>query len=148
MADIRHHVGISAPIGEVYAAVATRAGLSGWWTRDVEGEDRPGGRLAFGFGGPRPAAVMEVSELVPPSLVRWRCVEGPDEWQDTDLSFELRDGGGETHLLFTHAGWRDAGPFLHHCSTKWAYFLLGLKSGFEGGAATPWPDDMPIRSWG
>ena len=37
---------------------------------------------------------------------------------------------------------------MGHCSTKWAYFLLGLKAGLEGGKATPWPDDMPISSWG
>jgi hypothetical protein len=37
---------------------------------------------------------------------------------------------------------------MHHCSTKWAYFLLGLKAGLEGGAATPYPDDMKISSWG
>ncbi|HLI15382.1 MAG TPA: SRPBCC domain-containing protein [Acidimicrobiales bacterium] len=148
MHAIRHHVGVNAPIGEVYAAFASRAGLAGWWTRDVRGEEHPGGRLAFGFGGPEPAAVMEVAELDPPSLVRWRCVEGPDEWRGTSLSFELTNDGAETAVLFTHDGWRDAGVFLHHCSTKWAYFLLGLKSGFEGGAATPWPDDAPVSRWG
>ena len=37
---------------------------------------------------------------------------------------------------------------MHHCSTKWAYFLLGLKSGLEGGAATPYPGDMAISTWG
>jgi hypothetical protein len=52
----------------------------------------------------------------------------------------------ETILLFTHAGWREPSEFMHHCSTKWAYFLLGLKRSFEGGMATPYPDDMAISS--
>ncbi len=37
MADIRHRVGIAAPRERVYRALATREGLSGWWTRDVRG---------------------------------------------------------------------------------------------------------------
>jgi len=42
----------------------------------------------------------------------------------------------------------DAVPFEAHCSTKWAYFLLGLKSLLEGGQATPYPGDLKISSWG
>jgi hypothetical protein len=37
MFDIRHRVGITAPAGRVYHALATTDGLSGWWTRDVTG---------------------------------------------------------------------------------------------------------------
>jgi hypothetical protein len=36
---------------------------------------------------------------------------------------------------------------LHHCSTKWAYHLLGLKAGLEGGTATGYPEDMKISRW-
>ena len=59
-----------------------------------------------------------------------------------------RSPTGETVLLFTHADWREPVEFMHHCSTKWAYFLLGLKAGFEGGSATPYPGDMAISRWG
>ena len=45
MADIRHRVDIAAPRERVYQALATREGLSGWWTRDVWGEAEPGGEL-------------------------------------------------------------------------------------------------------
>jgi uncharacterized protein YndB with AHSA1/START domain len=148
MPDIRHRVGIAAPIGEVYDALATRAGLAAWWTRDTRGESRSGGRLAFYFGGPDAAAIMGIEELTPSSAVRWRCLEGPDEWRDTTLSFELKASGTETALLFTHGAWREPVEFMHHCSTKWGYFLLGLKAGLEGGKATPWPDDRPISNWG
>ncbi len=148
MPDIRHRVGINAPVTEVFDAVATREGVARWWTRDVDGESRPGGTLAFRFGGPEPAAVMEVAELSPPTRVRWRCVEGPDEWKDTILTFDVKPSGKETALVFTQAGWGQPVEFMHHCSTKWGYFLLGLKAGLEGGKATPWPDDTPISNWG
>jgi len=148
MPDIRHRVGITAPADQVFDAVATRDGLTGWWTTDVSGGTRPGDELEFRFGGPDAAARMEVLEVVDPSLVRWRCVDGPDDWRNTTLSFEIEPDGDQTAVLFTHADWREPSPFLHHCSTKWAQFLLGMKSGLEGGEATPWPTDEPIDSWG
>jgi uncharacterized protein YndB with AHSA1/START domain len=147
MADIRHRVGIDAPIDQVYEALTTTEGLAAWWTRHVEGESVPGGRVAFYFGGPDAAAVMEVTELTPPTRVRWRCVEGPAEWLDTTIDFELAQHGDETVVLFTHGGWREPVEFMHHCSTRWAYFLIGLRAGLGGGKATPWPDDDKISSW-
>ena len=83
-----------------------------------------------------------------PVDVVWRCVGGPDEWKETTITFDLHANGGETVVLFTHAGWREPVEFMHHCSTRWAYFLSGMKRGLEGGTATPWPEDDPIDSWG
>src|SRR5579863_3730328 len=57
MNDIRHRVGVAAPAGKVYQALATRDGLSEWWTRDVRGESAAGHKLEFFFGGTEPAAV-------------------------------------------------------------------------------------------
>jgi uncharacterized protein YndB with AHSA1/START domain len=72
MADIRHRVGIAAPPARVYEALTTTEGLSGWWTRIVEGDPTPGGTLRFFFGQPAPSAVMEVTESVPGGRVEWR----------------------------------------------------------------------------
>ena len=148
MPDIRHRIGVEAPIEEVYRGVATRDGLSGWWTRDVTGESEVGSTLAFSFGGPEPAAIMEVTELTPPRRVRWLCAEGPDEWKGTTLAYELKEEDGQTIVLFTHAGWHQPSEFLHHCSTRWAYFLMSLRAGLGGGKATPWPEDEQIDNWG
>ena len=148
MADIRHRVGIAAAPARVYAALATREGLAGWWTKRVEGDARPGGALRFYFGGPEPGATMEVVALEPTAHVEWRCIGGPEEWVGTTLSFDLNNEGGETALVFTNAHWREPVEFMLHCSTKWAVFLLGLKAGLEGGACTPYPDDPRISSWG
>jgi uncharacterized protein YndB with AHSA1/START domain len=148
MADIRHRVGISAAPERVYEAVATRDGLAGWWTRTVEGNAGVGGRLRFYFGGSEPSGTMEVLELKPNEHVAWRCVQGPDEWLETRISFDITQCDGETALLFTHASWNEPVEFMHHCSTKWAYFLLGLKAGLEGGRPTPYPEDERISAWG
>ncbi len=148
MADIRHRVGIAAPQAHVYETLTTTTGLSGWWTRDVDGDPSPGGTLRFYFGSPEPSIVMEVAELTPAHHVGWRCVQGAGDWVGTNLTFDLRPSGDETVLMFTHADWREPVEFMHHCSTKWAYFLLGLKAGLEDGTATPFPDDQHIDSWG
>ena len=149
MADIRHRVGIAAPIAKVYEALTTTEGLADWWTKEVKGQSSPGSELEFYFGNPDRGAVMEVSDLAPPSRVVWRCVRGPEEWIGTKLTFELSDdGAGETVVMFTHADWREPVPFMHHCSTKWAVHLIGLKRGLEGGAASPYPEDRSISSWG
>jgi len=148
MPDIRHRVGISAPADEVYKALATREGVASWWTNDVEGDSQPGGTLAFNFGFPEPWVAMEIVDLVSPTLVRWRCVKGPEEWIDTTITYELKDAGDETVVLFTHAGWPEPVEFMHHCSTKWGYFLLGLKTELEGGLSNAYPRDMAISGWG
>ena len=144
MADIRHRVGIAAPQHRVYEMVSTKEGLAEFWTR-VEGESKAGGKLSFFFDRPEPAVVMEVTELSPDDRVQWRCVEGVPEWVGTTITFDVKDGGGETVVLFTHADYPQT-ELMHHSSTKWATFLIGLRSGLEGGAFTAFPDDTRISS--
>jgi uncharacterized protein YndB with AHSA1/START domain len=149
MASIRHRVGIAAPAAGVYEALATKEGLSGWWTRDVDGDPNCGGKLQFFFGRPEPSAVMEVVDLTPNEHVRWNCVEGPVEWVGTHLTFDLKpsESAGETVVVFAHADWREPVEFMHHCSTKWGQLLLGLKTWLEGGASSAYPKGMRISSW-
>ena len=143
MPDIRHRVAVSAPLERVYQEVATTKGISEWWTRDgVRGESTEGSKIEFYFGSPEPAAVMEVTRLDPEGQVHWHCIEGADEWVGTRLSFDLTRQDDGTVVLFTHAGWRDPSEFMAHCSARWAYFLLSLKSLMETGKGTPFPDDL------
>jgi uncharacterized protein YndB with AHSA1/START domain len=146
MPDIRHRVGIAAPQDRVYELLVTKEGLAEFWTTHVEGDCEVGGTLNFFFASPEPAAVMEVVELSPHDRVRWRCVGGVPEWAGTTVTFELKESGGETVLLFTHADWREPVEFMHHCNTKWATVLLGLKSGLEGSAFTSFPDDTRVST--
>ncbi len=143
MPDIRHRVVVSAPLKSVYEAVATTTGLSEWWTRDgVRGQSSEGSKVEFYFGSPEPAAVMEVTRLDPGGHVSWSCIEGADEWVGTTLSFQLSQKDDETVILFTHGGWRTPSEFMAHCSARWAYFLLSLKSLVETGKGTPFPEDL------
>jgi len=149
MADIGHRVEIAAPQEQVYRELTTKDGFARWWTRDVTGEEGAGGKLEFYFGASEPAATFEVTEQLPYRHVVLRCVQGPEEWVGTDLNFRLSPGvDGATVVLFSHEGWREPTEGMYHCSTKWGYYLLGLKGGLEGRQYTPYPDDMKISTWG
>jgi uncharacterized protein YndB with AHSA1/START domain len=147
MAEIRHRVGVHAPPSTVYEQFATTEGLTQWWTQDVRGSAAVGEKVGFHFGGPDRYMVMEVVEHRPDERVAWRCIEGPEEWVGTDITFDVRAGDGETLVLFTHAGWQEPVEFLHHCSTKWASYLVGMKHGLETGRSRAYPDDEKMSNW-
>jgi uncharacterized protein YndB with AHSA1/START domain len=148
---IRHRVGIDAPAGDVYQAIATAEGGRRWWTEtvEVEGGEGVGGALTYVFGSPERSATMAPTELSPGRKVVWTCTAGPAEWIGTTIAFELQgdETGHETVVLFTHDGWREPVEFMHHCTTAWGYFLLSLKHDLEGGKGSPFPRNEKISGW-
>ena len=143
MNDILHRVGIIASQEDVHTALTTIDGLSGWWTEETSGE--PDGVIAFRFlpGG----FDMRVADLDPGRSVRWDVIDGPEEWVGTTVEWDLREEGDYTIVLFKHAGWREPVEFMHHCSTKWASYLLSLKQLVETGTGAPSPRDLQISDW-
>jgi hypothetical protein len=146
MPDILHKVGVkSSSLNDVYKALATIEGLSAWWTPTTSGESKIGGVIQFRFGAN--GFDMKVLELQPARRVLWQVVTGPDEWVGTKISFDLRQEGDWTIVLFKHEGWKEPVEFMHHCSTKWGVFLLSLKSVLETGKGAPWPNEIKLDSW-
>lgn len=149
MPNIVHRVGIeNTSIEKVYESIATARGISSWWTKKVNGTSKEGNVLEFRFGEGGPDFM--VIKLQPNSRVEWKCVVGPDEWIDTHIEFELSKLEDEIILVFKHSGWREEVEFMHHCSTQWAYFLIGLKDHLAGtGKGRPFgsPEFEPISSW-
>ena len=145
MPDILHRVGIKSPLDQVNQALTTLEGLSGWWTNDTHGDCTVGGVIQFRFGAG--GFDMKVLELHPGQCVLWQVIAGPGEWIGTRISWELRPEDDYTIVLFKHMGWREPVEFMHHCSTKWAVFLLSLKSLLETGKGAPHPRDVKIDNW-
>jgi hypothetical protein len=144
--DSLHKIGIKGSTQKhVYGALTTIEGLSGWWTSDTQGDSKVGGVLQFQFhaGG----FDMKVLALRPDTHVRWEVVDGPGEWIGTQVSFDIQQQGDWTIVLFKHQGWKEPVEFMHHCSTKWAVFLLSLKSLLETGKGSPHPNDLKLDSW-
>ena len=139
MPDILHRVGVNAKPERVYEALTTIEGLRGWWVSGTKGDAKPGGTIDFGF------CTMKVIEAVPGKRVHWRCVSGPPEWVGTEVTFDLAWKDGQTFILFTHANWKEPVEFMHHCSTKWATFLLSLRDQLEKSDGHPAPHDVKIH---
>jgi uncharacterized protein YndB with AHSA1/START domain len=143
MVDILHRVGIQgASPQQVYDALTTVDGLSGWWTADTSGSAETGGVLQFRF--PPGGFDMKVLEQVPGEHLRWLVVDGPAEWIGTTVDWQLRADGDFTIVMFKHEGWKEPVEFMHHCSTKWATYLMSLKDLIEDGHGRPSPDDVHI----
>jgi uncharacterized protein YndB with AHSA1/START domain len=139
MPDILHRVGINAPVEKVYAALTTIEGLQHWWVVATAGSAKLGRVIDFGFCG------MKVVASKPGKLVHWKCVRGPEEWIDTEVSFELKWEEEQTFVIFKHAHWQEPVEFMHHCSTKWATFLLSLRDWLERSEGRPAPYDVKIH---
>ncbi len=139
MPDILHRVGIAAPAARVFESLATIDGLRGWWVSDTRGDPKKGGTIDFGF------CRMRVVDAVPGRRVHWRCVQGPDEWVGTEVTFDLAWKEDQTFVMFKHAAWKEPVEFMHHCSTKWATFLLSLRDSVEKGRGSPAPKDVKIH---
>jgi uncharacterized protein YndB with AHSA1/START domain len=147
MVDILHRIGFKDTTPEaVFAALTTPADLAAWWTRDTQGDGGPGGTLAFRFGEAG-GFDMKVLDATPGERVLWEVVDGPEEWIGTQVRFDLRQVGDFTILLFAHEGWREPVEFMHHCSTRWALFLMSLKELVETGTGAPYPDLVDISDW-
>ena len=151
MVDIIHRIGIKAPATKVYKAISTIEGLANWWTDEVEGDEKTGGKIKFTFrsetGDIKGQMSMQVQELNPQKNVRWRCTDGPDEWIGTEVTFDLSQQDDQIIIIFGHRNWREAVEFTAHCSMKWAVFLLSLREYVETGKGKPSPRDLKIDNW-
>jgi uncharacterized protein YndB with AHSA1/START domain len=148
--DILHRVGIKSTPDAVYRALTTRDGLAAWWTDRTEGEGALGGLFTFRFvDGEREIGGFDIRVLAlqPGRQVLWQVVGGPDEWIGTRIRWDIRQEGDYAIVLFRHEDWREAVEFMHHCSTKWAIFLMSLKALVETGAGQPNPADVKIDDW-
>ena len=137
MKQIIHAVYIHAPSSGVFQALTTTKGLSGWWTKQVEGKERPGGIIRFTFTGDFHPHMKQIS-LDAGRSVRWRCVDGHANWQDNTFSFFLADRDGETLLMFAQDYARELSDEVYGTyNFNWGYYLNSLKLFCETGIGTP-----------
>ena len=125
MLNILHRVGIAAAPSRVFEALTTTDGISGWWA-EAHGDASQGG--GFDFRGGRLNVVQADA-----GLVKWRYSGPFQDWADTEIVFRIKPHDDQTVVLFSHEGWREPNEIMHHCSTKWAMYLLSLKDLVEKG---------------
>ena len=97
---------------------------------------------------PSAASTWRSSSSSRPSASAGEVVDGPEEWIGTDdRASSCAQDDEYTIVLFRHEGWREPVEFMHHCSTKWATFLMSLKKHVETGQGEPAPRDVQISNW-
>ncbi len=137
MKEIIHALHVHAPPADVYGALTTEEGVTGWWTTEASLEEGEGGVIAFTFHGdfhPR----MEQTALEPGRLVKWRCVGGHENWADNAFSFALEESDGETRLTFRQHYARELPDQVYGTyNYNWGYYLGSLKKLCETGEGTP-----------
>lgn len=101
-----------------------------WWWAGIEGRaDEIGAESVFD-SAPDHVWRFRVTELVPATKVVWRVfdsdmnfVQDRDEWNDTEITFELSETDGATHVRFTHVGLTPALECFDGCSAGWTGYL-------------------------
>lgn len=141
MKNITHCVGAKSSKEDILRALTTIDGLAGWWTSTTSGSSELNGILEFRFGESGPDfKVIKIEN----SIIEWECIVGPEEWIKTKIRFEIIESDDENTIFFSHRGWKEESPFHHHCSMKWAIFMLSLKQYLEEGEGRPFPNDIQI----
>lgn len=137
MKKILHTVDIDASPEEVYDAISTRSGLSGWWTTTVEAEEEVGGIIDFTFGATFNPD-MEITALESPKQVAWKCVGGHEPWQDNTFRFEIEPRGGGSILFFTQVYAQELSDEEYgRYNFNWGYYLESLRRLVQTGEGRP-----------
>ncbi|MEO6610291.1 MAG: SRPBCC domain-containing protein, partial [Aestuariivirga sp.] len=96
---------------------------------------------------PYHVSTQTITELVPDKKVVWKIskshlnfVEKGDEWDGTEVIFEIAKKGSKTELLVTHSGLVPDFQCFKDCSAGWNYYLReSLKPFIETGEGQPDP---------
>lgn len=137
MAQLKHQIPINAPPERVYAALATSAGLKGWWTADTKADEKVGGKAEFGFDKRGMVFRMTIDKLEPGKTVVWNCHGDHPEWEGTTLTWNIAREDSGTTLRFTHSGWKSASDFCATCNSSWGELMHRLKAYAESGRTDP-----------
>ena len=109
---INHQVGLKASPDEVYKASTETEKLAQWWTTDTRGNGaRVGDTLEFRFSGSCQRFIVQ--ELEPGKRVVWKSPkgQGTEEWEETEVSFDLSTDEKQAFIQFRHSGWGESTDF-------------------------------------
>lgn len=138
MPNIHHKLKIGASAQEIYNAITTEEGLSGWWTTNTIAKPELNSTARFTFESTY-FKEMKITGLTPLKSVKWLCINGYESWVGTTISFEIQPGDNGCVLSFQHNGWKEYSEGFAVCTYDWAMFLRSLKLLCETGKGLPWP---------
>ena len=127
---------------QVFAAINN---VRGWWSGEIDGRtDKLGAEFKYRYKDLH-KTTQKITELVPGKKVVWHVVEShinfvkdKNEWNGTDIVFEIAKKGGETELRFTQVGLVPAFECYGDCSGAWGFYINdSLRSLITTGKGQP-----------
>ena len=112
---------------EVFAAIND---VRSWWTGEIDGRtDVLGARFTYSHKDIH-RTTHEITELVPGQRVVWHVtastlsfVANKQEWDGTDIVFDIMKKHDKTEVRFTHVGLAPAIECYDRCSRAWSFFI-------------------------
>ncbi|SHL16056.1 Uncharacterized conserved protein YndB, AHSA1/START domain [Chitinophaga jiangningensis] len=126
--------------------------VRGWWSEQIEGRTDALNEVFDYHYQDVHRCRMRIIEFVPNQKVVWLVEENyfnftqdKTEWNNTRISFEIKQKGDQTALLFTHIGLVPDYECYNICSDAWGtYITQSLKSLIETGKGNPNPYQVEI----
>lgn len=124
------------------AALATAAGIRGWWSKNCSVATEVGGDVEMTFEkGDRTVEMKFRIDALDEHRVGWTCMEnGNPVWPGTTLEWTLQPAGEGTKITFTHAGFEDANHPAYALTVGaqgWGHFLASLQAYLDTGVGQP-----------
>jgi hypothetical protein len=125
--DLTFNFTVEQTPDEVFAAIND---VRGWWSGEIMGDtDRLGGVFTYCYKDIH-RTTQKITEWVPGKRVVWHVTEShlsfvkdKDEWNGTDVVFEISRRGGKTELKFTHVGLTPEVECYGGCSKGWGFYI-------------------------
>lgn len=145
MSKIKHNFAIKTSASKVFDAITKIDNLKNWWTADTSWTNEKNGEIRFRFGQ-QITKIMKITKQTSGKEVHWTCIEGPQEWKGTTISFWMwEDKNNQTQIRFEHDGWKEMSDFFGSCNYHWGFYLRSLKTWCETGKGTPYIDEKQME---
>ena len=138
--DFTTKILLQEPPRKVFAAIKN---VADWWSGEFTGSaDRVGDEFTYRYKDFH-VSRQRVTELVENRKIVWRVVDSSlnfvahkNEWNGTDITFEIARKGDQTELRFTHVGLGPEHECYGACSNGWTSLISGnLRSLITAGKA-------------
>jgi hypothetical protein len=101
-----------------------------WWSGEIDGStDKLGEVFTYRYKDIH-RSTQKITELVPGKRVVWHVteaqlnfVEDKNEWNGTEVVFEIASKGDKTEVRFTHVGLVPAFECYGGCSGAWGFYI-------------------------
>ncbi len=127
---------------EVFDAITN---VRGWWSGQIDGStDKLNDEFTYRYEDVHYSR-QRITELIPGKKVVWRVldsslsfVEDKNEWNGTEITFEIAQKEDKAELRFTHVGLVPDHECYGECSSAWSFYINdSLRSLITAGSGHP-----------